>query len=69
MWPIRGSLYAKGFLIVLLGSPEQCSRKALAEEESEQYFGEYVFSWYFVAFSVKCNCNYVCIVLQCLRAM
>lgn len=36
MWPIRGSLYAKGFLIVLLGSEGQCSRKALAEEESER---------------------------------
>ncbi len=69
MWPIRGSLYAKGFLIVLLGSEGQCSRKALAEEESELFFGEYVFSWYFVAFSVKCNPNYFCFVLQCLRAM
>lgn len=45
MWPIRGSLYAKGFLIVLPGSQGQCSCKALAEEESELLFftGEYVF--------------------------
>lgn len=69
MWPIRASLYAKSFLIVLLGSVGQCSPKAHAEEESELFFGEYVFSWCFVAFSVKYNPNYFCFMLQCLRAV
>lgn len=38
MWPIRGSLYAGGFLIVLQGSAGQCSRRALTERESELFF-------------------------------
>lgn len=74
MWPIRDSVYAKGFLIVLLGSEGQRSLKALVEDESELlffpfFFHEYMFSYHFVAFSVKCNPNYFCFVLHWLRAM
>lgn len=68
MWPITSSLYAEGFLIVLLGSEGHCSRKALAGVVSKRLFGEGILQ-HFVAFRFKCNPNYFCFVLHCLRAM